>query len=174
MTGEDHVASKLAEFRDRYDEFEVTTREGSIPTEEFETRTEKVRARSPFNARVLVERDGEVLLVRDHDWPGFWVEPGGTVESGEAIEQATRREITEETGIECRLTDLRGVVHFVGHDEADETKEVHLLQAFYWAEHERGDLDVQEEEIVEGRWWQTLPEEFHSNLGVPDGRFEVS
>lgn len=171
MTGEDAVASKLEDFQKRYDEFEVTTHEGEIPSEEFEARAEKIRARSPFNARVLVARDGELLLVRDRDWPDFWVEPGGTVESGEPIEEAARREVAEETGIECRLTDLRGVVHFVGRDEADETREIHLLQAFYRAEHEAGTLDVQEAEIIEGRWWQTLPETFHSTLGVPDHRF---
>jgi 8-oxo-dGTP diphosphatase len=51
---------------------------------------------------VAVWRDGEVLLVKRGRAPfaGFWSFPGGGVELGERLEEAARREVREETGIE--------------------------------------------------------------------------
>ena len=48
---------------------------------------------------------GRVLLVRTTKWRGAWGVPGGKVEWGETLEQATVRELREETGLD--ITDLR-------------------------------------------------------------------
>ena len=49
---------------------------------------------------LLVERGKEPLK-------GYWSLPGGIVETGETLDQAIRREVREETGLEI---DLEGVV----------------------------------------------------------------
>jgi len=49
--------------------------------------------------------DGKVLLIHRRNPPHGWALPGGFVESGETIEDAVRREMKEETGLE--LEDLR-------------------------------------------------------------------
>ncbi len=56
-------------------------------------------------ANALVERDGGVLLVRLNYGPrdGRWALPGGLVENDESIEEAARRETTEETGFTVAL-----------------------------------------------------------------------
>jgi ADP-ribose pyrophosphatase YjhB (NUDIX family) len=63
---------------------------------------------------VLVEQDGEVLLVRRAVDPkqGWWCIPSGFVEYDEAPEEAAIRECEEETGLDVRLTGLLDVYHY--------------------------------------------------------------
>ena len=49
--------------------------------------------------------DGRVLLIHRRNPPHGWALPGGFVEYGETVEDAVRREMKEETGLE--LQDLR-------------------------------------------------------------------
>lgn len=68
--------------------------------------------------------DDRVVLCRD-DRPGVWFLPGGTREPGEAIEDAVRREVLEESG--ARVV---GPVHLLGahtgRSEADGPYRPHL------------------------------------------------
>ncbi|MBL7201032.1 MAG: NUDIX domain-containing protein [Anaerolineae bacterium] len=59
-------------------------------------------------ARVLLIRDGRVLLVR-HTYQDRWYLPGGGVKRGETMEQAIRREAAEEVGAALEHLDLFGV-----------------------------------------------------------------
>jgi len=49
--------------------------------------------------------DGKVLLIHRRNPPHGWALPGGFVEYGETVEEAVRREMKEETGLE--LEDLK-------------------------------------------------------------------
>lgn len=57
---------------------------------------------------IIETADGIVLIRRKYPPPG-WALPGGFVEYGETVEQATIREAKEETGLEIELTQLLGV-----------------------------------------------------------------
>jgi len=67
---------------------------------------------------VLVDRDGQLLLVRRNHAPalGSWAFPSGFVDAGEVLEEAAVREVFEETGVEVRLDGLIGA-----YSEAGET-----------------------------------------------------
>jgi 8-oxo-dGTP pyrophosphatase MutT (NUDIX family) len=62
------------------------------------------------HVRTLVVSAGSVLLVEHHDPRDdktFWMPPGGGSEEGETFEDAARREVKEETGVD--VTVLRQV-----------------------------------------------------------------
>ncbi|HPJ30427.1 MAG TPA: NUDIX hydrolase [Methanothrix sp.] len=54
--------------------------------------------------------EGIVLISRENPpFQGFYALPGGFVEVGETVEEATRREAKEETGLDITLLKLVGV-----------------------------------------------------------------
>ena len=62
-----------------------------------------------------VWRDGKVLIARRAKPPlkGVWSLPGGHVEWGEALRDAARRELKEETGIEAELETIVDVADVI-------------------------------------------------------------
>jgi 8-oxo-dGTP diphosphatase len=64
----------------------------------------------------VVVRDGSLLMIRRNKEPytGRWSVPGGTLERGEYLTDAVRREVLEETGIEVDVGDLLGILEWVG------------------------------------------------------------
>jgi len=62
-------------------------------------------------AAVIWNDQREVLLIRRTKEPrkGQWSLPGGKVEFGESLENAVRREVQEETGLEIALLGLAGI-----------------------------------------------------------------
>lgn len=59
----------------------------------------------------VIEREGKILLIKRGAEPfkDFWALPGGYVEWGETVEDATRREVKEETGLGVKSLKLIGV-----------------------------------------------------------------
>jgi len=58
----------------------------------------------PTVGALIVNPEGKIFLMRSHKWRDQYCIPGGHIEIGETIEQAVRREIKEETGLD--ITDL--------------------------------------------------------------------
>lgn len=66
----------------------------------------------------LVIDDGKLLMIKRDREPGkgLWTVPGGRVELGEYLDQALRREVREETGLDIEVGGLAGIFEVVGDD----------------------------------------------------------
>lgn len=67
----------------------------------------------------VVIEEGRALLIRRGGEPmkGQWSIPGGTLETGETLEEGTRREMEEETGLRVRVVELIEVFERIFRDE---------------------------------------------------------
>jgi len=99
---------------------------------------------------VLVREDGAFLLTsrpQGKVYAGYWEFPGGKLEVGESVEQALKRELYEELGIEI------GVAHpwkieMVDYPHA--LVRLHFCKVFDWV----GALEMRE---LQSSSWQQLP-----------------
>lgn len=68
-------------------------------------------------AASVIQREGKVLMIRRAGDPGYglWSMPGGYVDRGEVVEEAARREVREETGLEVEIVHLIGLFSEAGH-----------------------------------------------------------
>lgn len=76
-----------------------------------------MRQPRPAARILLVDGTGRTLLFRftPADRAPFWVTPGGAVDPGESFEEAARRELMEEVGLDrdCGVQVARRVVEFL-------------------------------------------------------------
>lgn len=54
----------------------------------------------PIVGALVLSREGHLLLAKSHKWRGLYGLPGGHIELGEAMIDAVRREVKEETGLD--------------------------------------------------------------------------
>lgn len=99
---------------------------------------------------VLMQADGHFLLTSRPDgkvYAGYWEFPGGKFEPGENVEQALRRELAEELGIEI------GAAHPWQQEIFDYPHalvRLHFCKVFEW----QGQLQMREGQKMS---WQQLP-----------------
>jgi 8-oxo-dGTP pyrophosphatase MutT (NUDIX family) len=112
------------------------------------------RVRRPLSVgvRVLLVRDGQVLLVR-HTYLHSWFAPGGGVERGETLEEAIRREAREEVG--ATLHDLRLMGIYTSFKESKSDHVVMFVSTDFSVD------GTSDREIEEFRWYplDALPDD---------------
>ena len=111
---------------------------------------------------MLVEHDGACLLGRQAGWPpGRWSTLAGFVEPGEALEDAVRREVAEESGV------IVDTVHY--HSSQPWPMPASLMVGFTATAKSRT-IAMRDLELESARWF--TPQEIAS--GIADGSFAPS
>ena len=60
----------------------------------------------------MLDSNGDILLIKEYRSEydmSFWKIPGGMVDPNESLEDAAKREVFEETGIQAEMLGLLGV-----------------------------------------------------------------
>jgi 8-oxo-dGTP diphosphatase len=93
----------------------------------------------------VVIENGRALLIRRGGEPlkGQWSIPGGTLETGETLEEGTRREMEEETGLRVRVLELIEVFERIFRDQgsggSDSRPRYHFIILDYLCERVSGE-----------------------------------
>lgn len=171
------VAARLERLREEYDpqvEFEDATLEPAGFDELAEYAREGytgggyalvVREDPPPLSDTMPDAEGldeaypRVLLGLGRGGDG-WGPAGGGRESGETYEAAAEREVREETGVACEVTDCLAARRLT-HRREGRTEEIHTLWTVFEAGDAGGSIDVQESELHGAAWFHTPPANLH-------------
>jgi len=99
---------------------------------------------------VLIDAQGSFLLTSRPEgkvYAGYWEFPGGKLEAGESVEQALRRELHEELGIEIGAAQP-WKTELVDYPHA--RVRLHFCKVFAW----HGEFQMREQQSMA---WQSLP-----------------
>lgn len=104
-------------------------------------RTDRMYPERPMvGVAAVVLHAGAVLLAKRGKPPalGSWSLPGGLIEVGETVEEAVRREVREECGIEVEVGPILGVFEPV-HNDPDGRVRYHFVVLDYLAHYVAGE-----------------------------------
>ena len=106
--------------------------------------------------KVVIESDGKILLVRQSFAAQLWTLPGGTTRRDESPEEAARREVAEEVGIQVENLLPRGTFFYPAKNKV----------TVFSASPIGGATIASKLEILEIRWFdpQRLPEDISVGL----------
>ncbi len=113
--------------------------------------------------KALITHRGEILIGQmeddpDHPIGGEWHFLGGHVEKGEQMEEAVKREVKEETGLEGEVHQIIDVMTFDHSSDSDKD----AVQTLYHFEADSGDGEAMDD-LQDVKW--VKPENLLDELG---------
>jgi nucleoside triphosphatase len=95
----------------------------------------------PTVGALIFNREGKALLVKSDKWRDKYCIPGGHIELGETMEDALRREIKEETGLDIYDVEFAMMQEFIFDEAFHEPK--HFIFLHFVCK-----TDAREEQVV--------------------------
>lgn len=89
-----------------------------------------------------------------------WGIPGGGRETGETFEESARREVREETAIECAITDCFGTRH-ERRQSPEHDQVLHTLRVVFEGVYDGGSIAIQPGELNGAAWVACRPRSVH-------------
>lgn len=153
------IDRRVKRLRDQYGDFTVHETTVENDREYFERGWKMASEGWIGDAGAWVTDDkNRVLLIRHEGSPDRWGTPGGGHEPGETMEETARREVREETGIECILTGVNFARRKTIVLETDPTERYTMLTVIFDAAYNGGCISVRDEEVLEATWFTEPPE----------------
>ncbi len=115
----------------------------------------------PTVSAIIFNPEGKILLCKSHKWGNKYVIPGGHIELGEKMEEALKREILEETGLNIYDIRLIGLKESIYSDTFHEKK--HFIFIDYLCKTDSSDVLLNDE--AETYEWVDINEIDHYDLG---------
>jgi len=112
--------------------------------------SEASRYPEPTVGGLILNGSGQVLLAKSSKWKNRFTLPGGHIELGETIEEALKREIREEVGLEVKPIRFLLMQEAIYSEEFYKPK--HFIFLDYLCETETADVKVDKDEIQESVW----------------------
>lgn len=154
------VDRRIQHLREQYGGFEVSEETVENDPAFFEQGRELAETGWRGDAGAWITDDEQrVLLIRHADAPNRWGIPGGGHIPGESHAETARREVREETGIECTLTDVFRVRRKEILLETDHSQRLSMLTVNFEGTTEERAIEINDDEILEARWFSTPPED---------------
>ncbi|MBL7169852.1 MAG: NUDIX domain-containing protein [Candidatus Aenigmarchaeota archaeon] len=101
-------------------------------------------------AGLIINQEGKVLLCRSRKWNNLWIVPGGHIEYGESIEDAIKREIKEEVGLDIELKKVLFVQELI--EPKDYIKKKHLISLECVCSTKDNNVEIDDDEIQDHKW----------------------
>ncbi|MFB6253205.1 MAG: NUDIX hydrolase [Halobacteriaceae archaeon] len=110
---------------------------------------------------IVYNDEGEILLIKHAGEPG-WTQPGGMVESGEALEPALKREIREETGVDVTVEEPFYIREGKYQHNTNTISWYSVLFIAKADDPSIGDeLGLADEPISDAQWFEEIPNQIH-------------
>jgi ADP-ribose pyrophosphatase YjhB (NUDIX family) len=155
----EEISRRIERLQDKYGSFPVHEETVENDPDYFERGREMVKKGWIGDAGAWVTKNSnQVLLIRHEESRHEWGIPGGGHEPGEIMEETARREVREETGVECTITDVnyarrKTIVLAPNPDERYQ-----MLTTIFNATYNSGSISIDDREVLEAKWFSEPPE----------------
>lgn len=106
----------------------------------------------PAVGALIINKEGKILLSRGKKWDGKYTVFGGHVELGESLEDAVKREVKEETGLDIKIVDKLGFEDSIFEKDFHKKKHFIFIDFLCKYEGENEAVKTNEEYEEEFRW----------------------